>query len=118
MTFNDPEFGEVVIRKSAWSTNPKFSVSTSGKLTISGPKHTTVFLAKRWLNASRKQIREKLPIKDPATQRARDAQKKILAKKAKELGLDAIHDTVHEMAKDEARHGKAFEGLLNRYFGK
>ena len=41
-----------------------------------------------------------------------------LAKKAKELGLDAIHDTVHEMAKDEARHGKAFEGLLNRYFGK
>lgn len=84
MTFTDPEFGEVVIRKSAWSTNPKFSVSTSGKLTISGPKHTTVFLAKRWLNASRKQIREKLPIKDPSTQRARDAQKKILAKKAKE----------------------------------
>ena len=39
-----------------------------------------------------------------------------LAKKAKELNLDAIHDTVHEMAKDEARHGKAFEGLLNRYF--
>ena len=41
-----------------------------------------------------------------------------LAKKAKALGLDAIHDTVHEMARDEARHGKAFEGLLNRYFGK
>ncbi len=41
-----------------------------------------------------------------------------LAKKAKELNLDAIHDTVHEMARDEARHGKAFEGLLNRYFGK
>ena len=39
-----------------------------------------------------------------------------LAKKAKELNLDAIHDTVHEMARDEARHGKAFEGLLNRYF--
>ena len=39
-----------------------------------------------------------------------------LAKKAKQLGLDAIHDTVHEMAKDEARHGKAFEGLLARYF--
>lgn len=39
-----------------------------------------------------------------------------LAKRAKELGLDAIHDTVHEMARDEARHGKAFEGLLNRYF--
>ena len=41
-----------------------------------------------------------------------------LAKKAKELGLDAIHDTVHEMARDEARHGKAFKGLLERYFGK
>ena len=41
-----------------------------------------------------------------------------LAKRAKELGLDAIHDTVHEMARDEARHGKAFEGLLNRYFKK
>jgi len=41
----------------------------------------------------------------------------LLAKKAKELNLDAIHDTVHEMARDEARHGKAFEGLLKRYFG-
>jgi rubrerythrin len=40
-----------------------------------------------------------------------------LAKRAKELGLDAIHDTVHEMARDEARHGKAFAGLLERYFG-
>ena len=44
------------------------------------------------------------------------AGKTELAKRAKELGLDAIHDTVHEMARDEARHGKAFEGLLNRYF--
>ena len=41
-----------------------------------------------------------------------------LAKRAKELGYDAIHDTVHEMAKDEARHGKGFEGLYNRYFKK
>ena len=41
-----------------------------------------------------------------------------LAKLAKQLNLDAIHDTVHEMARDEARHGKAFEGLLKRYFGK
>ena len=39
-----------------------------------------------------------------------------LAKRAKALNLDAIHDTVHEMARDEARHGKAFEGLLARYF--
>ena len=41
-----------------------------------------------------------------------------LAKRAKELGYDAIHDTVHEMAKDEARHGCGFAGLLKRYFGK
>ena len=40
-----------------------------------------------------------------------------LAKRAKAANLDAIHDTVHEMAKDEARHGKAFKGLLDRYFG-
>ena len=39
-----------------------------------------------------------------------------IAKRAKELGYDAIHDTVHEMARDEARHGKALQGLLNRYF--
>ena len=46
------------------------------------------------------------------------AGKKEIATRAKELGLDAIHDTVHEMAKDEARHGRAFAGLLERYFGK
>ena len=46
------------------------------------------------------------------------ADKYRIAKRAKELNLDAIHDTVHEMAKDEARHGKGFEGLFHRYFGK
>ncbi len=45
------------------------------------------------------------------------AGKTDLAKRAKALNLDAIHDTVHEMARDEARHGKAFKGLLDRYFG-
>ena len=44
------------------------------------------------------------------------AGKTALAKKAKELDLDAIHDSVHEMARDEARHGRAFAGLLARYF--
>ena len=39
-----------------------------------------------------------------------------LAKRAKELNYDAVHDTVHEMAKDEARHGAGFEGMLKRYF--
>ena len=46
------------------------------------------------------------------------AGKTALAKRAKELGYDTIHDTVHEMARDEARHGKAFLGLYNRYFKK
>lgn len=46
------------------------------------------------------------------------AGKTKLAKRAKELGYDAIHDTVHEMARDEARHGCAFDGLLKRYFNK
>jgi len=45
------------------------------------------------------------------------AGKKKLATRAKELNYDAIHDTVHEMCHDEARHGQAFEGLLKRYFG-
>ena len=45
------------------------------------------------------------------------AGKTDLAKRAKAANLDAIHDTVHEMARDEARHGKAFESLLKRYFG-
>lgn len=44
------------------------------------------------------------------------AGKMDIAKRAKELGLDAVHDTVHEMAKDEARHGRGFDGLLKRYF--
>ena len=46
------------------------------------------------------------------------AGKKELAALAKQLNLDAVHDTVHEMAKDEARHGRAFDGLLARYCGK
>ena len=44
------------------------------------------------------------------------AAKLAIAKRAKELGYDAIHDTVHEMARDEARHGRAMQGLLDRYF--
>ena len=46
------------------------------------------------------------------------AAKLEIAKRAKQLNYDAIHDTVHEMAKDEARHGRGFDGLLKRYFGK
>ena len=52
-----------------------------------------------------------------AAENGATAGKTALSKKAKEQGLDAIHDSVHEMARDEARHGKAFQGLLERYFG-
>ena len=52
-----------------------------------------------------------------AAENGATAGKTDLAVRAKKAGLDAIHDTVHEMARDEARHGKAFEGLLKRYFG-
>ncbi len=84
MIINDPEFGEVVVRKSAWAKNVKFSVSTSGRLAMSVPVYTSEFLAKRFLKANREKIREKLPIKDPRDQRARDYQKKVLMKKARE----------------------------------
>ena len=53
-----------------------------------------------------------------AAEAGANADKMRIARRAKELNLDAIHDTVHEMAKDEARHGKGFEGLFNRYFKK
>ena len=61
--------------------------------------------------------KENLRVRVDAEYGATDGKLK-LAKKAKELGLDAIHDTVHEMCKDEARHGKAFLGLLERHFTK
>ncbi|SEA03754.1 Rubrerythrin [Lachnospiraceae bacterium NK3A20] len=53
-----------------------------------------------------------------AAEKGATADKTDLAMRAKALKLDAIHDTVHEMARDEARHGRGFEGLLKRYFGE
>jgi len=64
-------------------------------------------------DSSKKNLEMRVEAENGAT-----AGKVALAKRAKELNLDAIHDTVHEMARDEARHGKAFAGLLKRYFGK
>ena len=64
-------------------------------------------------DSTRKNLEMRVEAENGAT-----AGKFELAKKAKQLNLDAIHDTVHEMARDEARHGKAFEGLLKRYFDK
>ena len=63
-------------------------------------------------DSTKKNLEMRVAAENGATQGKFD-----LAKMAKEAGLDAIHDTVHEMAKDEARHGKGFEGMLKRYFG-
>ena len=62
-------------------------------------------------NSTKKNLQLRVEAENGAT-----AGKTELAKRAKAANLDAIHDTVHEMARDEARHGKAFEGLLKRYF--
>ena len=64
-------------------------------------------------DSTRENLRRRVEAENGAT-----AGKTDLAKRAKALNLDAIHDTVHEMARDEARHGKAFAGLLKRYFGE
>ncbi|MBR2658873.1 M48 family metallopeptidase [Candidatus Saccharibacteria bacterium] len=84
MLLKDSEFGEVIVRRSPLSRGVRFSVSTSGRLQMSVPKYTSDFLIKRFLNSNREVIREKLPLKDPSSQRARDYQKKLLMKKAKE----------------------------------
>lgn len=84
MIIDDTEFGEVIVRKNALARGVRFSISTSGRLAMSVPKYTSDFLAKRFLNANRDVIREKLPVRDPAEQRARDYQKKALTKKARE----------------------------------
>lgn len=84
MIIKDPEFGEVIVRRNSLARGIKFTVSTSGRLSMSVPKYTSEFLAKRFLNANREMIRTKLPLRDPKEQRARDYQKKLLMKKARE----------------------------------
>ena len=83
MIIVDKEFGEVIVRKNALVKGAKFSVSTSGRLAMSVPRSTSVFLAKRLLALNRKTIREKLPVKNPREQKTRDYQKKVLTKKAR-----------------------------------
>ncbi|MBQ3431069.1 M48 family metallopeptidase [Candidatus Saccharibacteria bacterium] len=84
MILKDNEFGEVVVRKNPFSKGIKFSISTDGRLSMSVPSHSSDFLIKRFLNRNRAIIREKLPVNDPKTQRARDAKKKLLQKRAKD----------------------------------
>ena len=80
----DKDFGEVIVRKNAFSRGMRVSVSTSGRLQVSVPTGTPDFLIKRFLHSNRQAILEKLPVKNPKEQRARDYQKKLLMKKARE----------------------------------
>jgi len=82
MIIKDAEFGDIIVRKNALVRGAKFSVSTSGRLQMSVASSTSRFLIKRILESSRSSIRQ-LPLKNPATQRARDAKKKLLTKQAK-----------------------------------
>lgn len=79
----DEEFGEIVVHKNPFSKRASFSPDTSGRLRITVPRHYSISRIKRVLNSSREIIRQKHIAKDPSTQRARDAKKRILAKKAK-----------------------------------
>lgn len=83
MTLSDSEFGEILVRKNRLSTHARFSVSPSGRLSISVPERTSDARIRSILDKNRAQIKAKLPLRDPTTQRARDAAKKLLAKKAK-----------------------------------
>lgn len=84
MIIKDQEFGEVIVRKNPLSRGVRFSIAPSGRLQMSVPRHLSDFRIKSYLNANRKLIREQIPLSDPATQRARDAKKKILMKRARE----------------------------------
>lgn len=84
MIINDPEFGEVIVRRNPLAKGVSFSVSPSGRLQMCLSQNASDFLLKRILNKNRDLIRAKVPLADPKTQRARDVKKKILTKKARE----------------------------------
>lgn len=84
MILNDPEFGEIIVRNNPLSTRISASVNNTGRLCISAPKHVGIVFIKRFIARNREEIKKRLPIKDPTTQRAREAKKKILTKKARE----------------------------------
>lgn len=83
MIIKDEEFGEVIVRKNVLTRRISFSISTSGRLQVTTPKVTSESSIKRLLERNRQLIRDKLPLKNPANQRARDAKKKILENKAR-----------------------------------
>ena len=99
----------ILKRKILWLKN--LSVPFAVMFTKVMPLLRNVLYAKFLQRNSRKLLRMK-------AESGACADKKRIATKAKQLNLDAIHDTVHEMCKDEARHGQVFEGLYKRFFEK
>lgn len=85
MILNDAEFGEIIIRKNALAKSLKFSISTSGRLQVTAPKNFSIKSILLSLNQNRETIKSKLPLKDPKSQSARDAKKRLLAKQAKDF---------------------------------
>lgn len=85
MIIADHEFGEIIIRKNPLSRGIKFSVNNSGRLQISAPQHTPNFIIKNTINTHRNLIRAKLPVQNPANQRARDQKVKLLKKSAQDF---------------------------------
>ncbi len=83
MIYQDAEFGEIIVRRNRLSRYVRFSIATSGRLQMSIPYNTPQKTLKFLVNQQRSNIRKNLPLKDPASQRARDTKKKLLSKKAK-----------------------------------
>ena len=83
MILADSEFGEIIVRRNALAKNISFSRSTSGRLQMSVPSYVTERQIQKSLDSMRDRLRD-LNLADPATQRARDTQKKLLMKQAKE----------------------------------
>ena len=83
MLINDPDFGEIIVRKNRLSKHVKFTVSTSGRLAMSVPYGSSTFLIKRFLKQNKAAIKTRLPLQDPSTQRARDTKKALLLKEAR-----------------------------------
>ena len=87
MILADSEFGEIIVRRNALAKNISFSRSTSGRLQMSVPSYVTERQIQKSLDSMRDRLRD-LNLADPATQRARDTQKKLLIKNIYPIALN------------------------------
>ena len=117
LRYDSPAIDRLGIPEYNWWNETLHGVARAGTATSFpqaiglGATFDTELLGEVVTTSTKKNLQLRVDAENGAT-----AGKTDLAKRAKAANLDAIHDTVHEMARDEARHGKAFEGLLKRYF--